>query len=869
MLNLESLVDQTGSSSCFHTGCEVQDDEARIEIDRARRSSTILEPVQSMASVHKYKDTEKETLKAVGGNFLEDRDGDAKQTRMDKISYVLENAIAANPNLRFLLLFLVTTFLAMILGLVMMDRNDHHFKEKDVSFTKAMLYMAEFFASGGFSEKKHVLDIFLDLVGLFLGLVLFATLIGFITEVVENKMVAISEGKSKVCASGHTLILGWNEATVRVVIQIAFLRRKWQVQNETWSRRLMPWTRVAPSSPVAASPVIVMADTMTKEEMDSMLGDAMAERGIDPKRTRIGWDIVCRVGNPCQTHDLVRVNAHNATSIITMMTEKDLEEELESEGRVKNGASIRTILALRSVMMGNRNASHHLENDLRVAATNNVRIVLHLATECRFMDAACFSSPVTNSKLVFPMDLSLFLNRLLFFAIAQPGISQVLMKIIDLEGTAIRCRGATEMIGPDGKVGSMIGKTFKDILLNTRLEGTIIIGVNSGDRTPGNHEIGGIAPRPDYVVSEKDWIIFLSYSSLPKLSTNPEDHVAHEDPRPNLRRTLSRSLSFKQINHGKDFAKIAASGFDEQPRTVREPQRVLLCGWRAVWTSVPIRLLIRIQELSANLPVGSSITFLNVMEPDEFRNIMNDSLELEPAPDGSCPPFIDEASAWRLPQEFNSVQLYHHSIDCADFQAMKEFFDTGPMYHYHSAIVLGSAAKGQISGYHQDTRVLSVSLILRHICFQLNYEKAIHLSSENNEDQTAQLALAPKVKDNEASNRDNDPDFINTQAITARVLAIGLAYPQINDAMAELFLDGDDPIEGDPDIEFQEATHYGLVGKEVAFGVVQNIVNTKENGYAIAIGISSVTKGLMLAPAHSETHEYVLGDRLVIIIRKF
>ena len=54
-----------------------------------------------------------------------------------------------------------------------------------------------------------------------------------------------------------------------------------------------------------------------------------------------------------------------------------------------------------------------------------------------------------------------------------------------------------------------------------------------------------------------------------------------------------------------------------------------------------------------------------------------------------------------------------------------------------------------------------MSLILRHICFQLNYEKAIHLSSENNEDQTAQLALAPKVKDNEASNRDNDPDFIN------------------------------------------------------------------------------------------------------------
>ena len=92
--------------------------------------------------------------------------------------------------------------------------------------------------------------------------------------------------------------------------------------------------------------------------------------------------------------------------------------------------------------------------------------------------------------------------------------------------------------------------------------------------------------------------------------------------------------------------------------------------------------------------------------------------------------------------------------------------------------------------------MLSVSLILRHICFQLKYAKAIHLSSENNEDQTAELALAPKVKNNEHSNHEVDPDFINTQAITARVLALGLAYPQINDAMAELFLDGDDPIEG-------------------------------------------------------------------------
>ena len=65
---------------------------------------------------------------------------------------------------------------------------------QNVSFTKAMLYMAAFFASGGFSEKEYAWDVFLDLIGLFLGLVLFATLIGFITDIVERRMEQISEG---------------------------------------------------------------------------------------------------------------------------------------------------------------------------------------------------------------------------------------------------------------------------------------------------------------------------------------------------------------------------------------------------------------------------------------------------------------------------------------------------------------------------------------------------------------------------------------------------------------------------------------------------------------------------------------------------
>ena len=37
----------------------------------------------------------------------------------------------------------------------------------------------------------------------------------------------IEEGRSKVMETNHTLILGWNEGTIRVIIQIAFLRALW------------------------------------------------------------------------------------------------------------------------------------------------------------------------------------------------------------------------------------------------------------------------------------------------------------------------------------------------------------------------------------------------------------------------------------------------------------------------------------------------------------------------------------------------------------------------------------------------------------------------------------------------------------------
>jgi len=62
--------------------------------------------------------------------------------------------------------------------------------------------------------------------------VVFAILVGFITDGVQTFMTGLALGRTKVTETNHTLFLGWNEATIRVIIQSSLLRRQYQTLNE-------------------------------------------------------------------------------------------------------------------------------------------------------------------------------------------------------------------------------------------------------------------------------------------------------------------------------------------------------------------------------------------------------------------------------------------------------------------------------------------------------------------------------------------------------------------------------------------------------------------------------------------------------------
>ena len=86
----------------------------------------------------------------------------------------------------------------------------------------------------------------------------FKLLLGLITDTIAEFMNNLTAGTTRVCESGHTLILGWSEATARVIAQVAFVRRVYQVQNESWERRLMPWKRIKPSTPIAVGNIVIL-----------------------------------------------------------------------------------------------------------------------------------------------------------------------------------------------------------------------------------------------------------------------------------------------------------------------------------------------------------------------------------------------------------------------------------------------------------------------------------------------------------------------------------------------------------------------------------------------------------------------------------
>ena len=364
-------------------------------------------------------------------------------SRLDRLGYELENRIAANPNYPFQLVVVFTTVVLIVVGCV------YHYLAARPSVAEFDVFGSDSWADGIYlalslviaagvdgsvPDKLGLRFLYVSLV--IFGLVMFAAVVGFMTNKIDDFLVSIAEGHTKVAEDKHTLILGWNDATLRAVVQTCFLRRQYQQTNERRFLNMVPFQWIkrfkflleTPSTSLAVSNVVLMTNQLSKAEMQGQLEQILAERGIDPRRTKLGRDIICRVGDPTNVNDLIRVGAHKASAILIMMSKMDQVEEEESDGTIQNGATTRVLLALRHVMFTNSYTSAK-----GTGLNPDLRIVVQMSNPSEYVDAAGFAHD-NGSPVVIPVDLTKFSNALMFNCAAQPGLSAILLDLLDFEG---------------------------------------------------------------------------------------------------------------------------------------------------------------------------------------------------------------------------------------------------------------------------------------------------------------------------------------------------------------------------------------------------------------------------------------------------
>lgn len=204
------------------------------------------------------------------------------------------------------------------------------------------------------------------------GLSIVSILIGLIADAVSSGMDALTDGNVKVVEKNHTIILGWNDGTPRVITQLACLRKIYkQEKKKSWCQRIFfcwCWRKKSdPESPVSCGTIVVMNNTVEVEDMKAAVVDAFDSAGLGgsghTSGTLLGRDVIFKKGDPCVTHDLERVAAQHASSVCVMLSEVDdaelAVEETENGDPEENGAcldactnsaTLRCLLALRHVL---------------------------------------------------------------------------------------------------------------------------------------------------------------------------------------------------------------------------------------------------------------------------------------------------------------------------------------------------------------------------------------------------------------------------------------------------------------------------------------------------------------------------------------
>ena len=229
------------------------------------------------------------------------RSKSSKTTLSEMISYRTDYRFSTDPNTKTLVLLYSTSFLIIIGGIVfsvVSPEND---------FPAAIWESWQFIAGGDHFELETVSERVVGLLMTIAGMGVFGFMISIIEDTMQDYMDGLREGKSRVVERDHTLILGWADKAIPIIVEIA-------LANES-----------------EGGGTVVILSERNKTELEEYI--------LDKELDLQGTNIVVRSGSPNVGANLRKCSVCDAKSVILLASDGATAEDSDA-------AMIRTTLAL-------------------------------------------------------------------------------------------------------------------------------------------------------------------------------------------------------------------------------------------------------------------------------------------------------------------------------------------------------------------------------------------------------------------------------------------------------------------------------------------------------------------------------------------
>jgi ion channel POLLUX/CASTOR len=353
---------------------------------------------------------------------------------LDTIRYQVDRFLSWSPFSRFVGLFGLSFFLialcAVLAKLLIPTPEGEESKDLLEWMWWAMTRVAD---AGTMGDDEGTLKRIIATMATLSGVGVVALLIGLVSSTIGDKIEDLRKGKSPVIDAGHTLLLGFGEKAFAVLREL----------------------REANKNLKAAS-VVILSET-DKEEVEN----AVKERLGDMLSTRV----VVRQGSPSSVHDLRKVGAGRARSIIVLGA-----DHRGDEGDADDMGAIKILLALRRIPGALR------KNHAVVELTDGSRrsVVEQL-----------------GAGGVEVVSMTETLSRMLVQTARQNGLAQVYRELLTYEGSEFYFT----------KVGALAGLQFGQA--QWRVNNAVVCGVRHAGHTELN-------PRADLVLQAEDELLVIA-----------------------------------------------------------------------------------------------------------------------------------------------------------------------------------------------------------------------------------------------------------------------------------------------------------------------------------------------------------------------